>query len=135
MPWPSGDTAPVPFAGTPKDGVTMSHMSAEDMRAFVERLDILRRWAVAHDRRKLAAQLDHENDAAHADDAKTAACAAVKVRRPTLADIEHALQRISIGRYALCVDCEQVIARERLLIQPAAVRCVVCQSTLSTIAR
>ncbi|QNK73252.1 TraR/DksA C4-type zinc finger protein [Variovorax sp. PAMC28562] len=117
----------------------MSHMSAEDMRAFVERLDILRRWAVAHDRRKLAAQLDHENDAPHADDAKTAvktaACAAVKVRRPTLADIEQALQRISIGRYALCVDCEQVIARERLLIQPAAVRCVACQSAPSTIAR
>jgi DnaK suppressor protein len=42
--------------------------------------------------------------------------------------VEHALQRVREGAYGLCEDCGRRIPRERLLYQPAATRCVDCQS-------
>ncbi|CAN7703765.1 TraR/DksA C4-type zinc finger protein [Variovorax sp. LjRoot290] len=117
----------------------MNHMKPEDLQSFIERLDILKRWALSE-----RAQL-HDGRAEHAPDAQASepcpssagevgnvtAFAAVKVRRPTLQDIEQALQRISLGLYALCLDCERVIARERMLIEPAAIRCHACQFRLA----
>lgn len=41
--------------------------------------------------------------------------------------IEHALQRITEGRYGFCEDCRAPIPAERLAARPEATRCVVCQ--------
>jgi RNA polymerase-binding transcription factor DksA len=45
-----------------------------------------------------------------------------------LREIEEARARMASGRYGECVDCGNDIAPERLLAQPAAKRCVACQS-------
>ena len=44
------------------------------------------------------------------------------------AQVEHALARVKEGAYGLCEDCGHRIPNERLRYQPAATRCVECQS-------
>ena len=44
-----------------------------------------------------------------------------------LTDIAATRERIADGSYGECVDCGQDIAPERLLAQPTAVRCLICQ--------
>ncbi len=41
--------------------------------------------------------------------------------------IEHAMQRMTDGRYGLCEDCDCPIPGERLAARPEATRCVECQ--------
>lgn len=41
--------------------------------------------------------------------------------------IKAALQRISEGRYGICLDCEDQIPQARLDLVPAAIRCRECQ--------
>ena len=41
--------------------------------------------------------------------------------------IEHALQRMTDGRYGFCEDCHARIPGERLTARPEATRCVPCQ--------
>jgi RNA polymerase-binding transcription factor DksA len=41
--------------------------------------------------------------------------------------LEAAQERFAGGSYGICVDCGREIAFERLLAQPAAMRCVDCQ--------
>lgn len=41
--------------------------------------------------------------------------------------IEHALHRIALGTYGVCVSCGQPIERERLQAYPTANRCAGCQ--------
>jgi len=43
-------------------------------------------------------------------------------------EIEAALDRIAKGGYGICTDCGSDIAFERLRAQPAARRCISCQS-------
>ena len=45
-----------------------------------------------------------------------------------LHDIEAALLRIGSREYGICIDCEQPIAFARLEANPAAERCIACQS-------
>jgi RNA polymerase-binding protein DksA len=45
-----------------------------------------------------------------------------------LRDIEAALDRIADGSYGDCTDCGQPIAPARLQAQPAARRCIACQT-------
>jgi RNA polymerase-binding transcription factor DksA len=45
-----------------------------------------------------------------------------------LARTEAALQRLDSGSYGDCADCGEAIRLERLLVQPAALRCAPCQS-------
>ncbi|HMN82874.1 MAG TPA: TraR/DksA family transcriptional regulator [Burkholderiaceae bacterium] len=44
-----------------------------------------------------------------------------------LRQVDAALARLAAGDYGLCVDCGEAIAARRLLVQPAAPRCVGCQ--------
>ncbi len=44
-----------------------------------------------------------------------------------LRQIESAQQRMAEGRYGQCVDCGSDIDYQRLLAQPAALRCIDCQ--------
>lgn len=43
-------------------------------------------------------------------------------------EIEAALARLAAGGYGLCADCNDEIPDGRLRVQPAALRCVKCQS-------
>ena len=42
--------------------------------------------------------------------------------------VEHALERVREGAYGICEACAERIPAERLKYQPAATRCVECQS-------
>jgi RNA polymerase-binding transcription factor DksA len=42
--------------------------------------------------------------------------------------VEHALQRVREGEYGVCESCNHRIPAARLNFQPAATRCVECQS-------
>jgi DnaK suppressor protein len=44
------------------------------------------------------------------------------------AQVEHALQRVREGAYGICETCGRRIPPARLQYQPAATRCVECQS-------
>ena len=41
--------------------------------------------------------------------------------------VEDALQRIGLPAFGTCVECGHRIARERLLAQPTALRCLACE--------
>ena len=45
-----------------------------------------------------------------------------------LREIDVALERIAEGTYGRCDVCAEDINRERLEVQPAAIRCVACQT-------
>jgi DnaK suppressor protein len=45
-----------------------------------------------------------------------------------LAAVKAALQRLDANQYGDCVDCGEAIPLQRLLVQPASVRCAACQS-------
>jgi RNA polymerase-binding transcription factor DksA len=42
--------------------------------------------------------------------------------------VEHALERVREGAYGICESCSRRIPSDRLKFQPAATRCVECQS-------
>lgn len=44
-----------------------------------------------------------------------------------LREVEHGLQRISMGSYGLCDDCGGEISIPRLKSHPTAQRCLICQ--------
>jgi DnaK suppressor protein len=46
-----------------------------------------------------------------------------------VAAIERALRRLDLGGYGDCLECGEPIPLKRLLAQPAAELCVVCQHT------
>ena len=48
--------------------------------------------------------------------------------RDELELVEAALLRLNEGRYGDCRDCGEAIALQRLLVQPAALRCAACQA-------
>ncbi len=45
-----------------------------------------------------------------------------------LSDVQAARARMADGTYGQCVDCSVDIAVQRLLAQPAALRCTACQA-------
>ena len=47
-----------------------------------------------------------------------------------LSAIQAARLRLAEGRYGVCADCQEPIGLQRLLAQPAALRCAACQATL-----
>lgn len=47
--------------------------------------------------------------------------------RDELAQVDAALARLDQGLYGDCADCGEPIPLQRLMVQPAATRCAVCQ--------
>ncbi|MBI4569851.1 MAG: TraR/DksA family transcriptional regulator [Planctomycetes bacterium] len=45
----------------------------------------------------------------------------------TLRLIDEALERIKVGAFGVCVDCQELIPRERLEALPYVLRCVPCK--------
>ncbi len=50
--------------------------------------------------------------------------------RAELRDIIATCQRIDLGLYGTCIDCDQSIPAQRLQVQPASLRCLACQGKL-----
>lgn len=65
-----------------------------------------------------------------ADDeaAREVADAEVERDMAELASVQAALLRLNAGLYGQCTDCEEPIALQRLMAQPAATRCTRCQA-------
>ena len=74
--------------------------------------------------RRIRLRIDRSNEVITGDHDGLARFKASKV----LAAQELALQRIAIGKYGICIDCEARISRARLDRVPAAIRCVGCQT-------
>jgi len=49
-------------------------------------------------------------------------------RARQLADVTRALEDINAGRYGICRECGEAIAKARLKAMPFATRCVACQA-------
>jgi DnaK suppressor protein len=60
--------------------------------------------------------------------------ALIEMKSRTLARINEALQRLEMGTYGECVDCEEPIANVRLQALPFAERCRDCQQAREEIA-
>jgi RNA polymerase-binding transcription factor len=50
-------------------------------------------------------------------------------------EVSRALEDINAGRYGICRECEQPIAKSRLKVMPFATRCVACQAQLEGLGR
>jgi DnaK suppressor protein len=49
-------------------------------------------------------------------------------RARQLAEVTRALEDINAGRYGICRECGEAIAKARLKVMPFATRCVACQA-------
>jgi DnaK suppressor protein len=49
--------------------------------------------------------------------------------------VNRALEDIDAGRYGICQECEEPIAKARLKAMPFTTRCVACQSALEGLRR
>lgn len=118
----------------------MNHLTDADRQILAEQLQALKRIVQEELRsarpgaQTLAQNQDREVHS-NADEAEARRLdevhfAEVEVDRARLHDIEQAEQRMAQGCYGICADCGQEIARERLLAQPTAIRCMDCQSAL-----
>jgi DnaK suppressor protein len=116
----------------------MRHLNASDRLAIRQQLDLLKGQVLEELRASApSAHLMPVEDAhevkTHADEAEAERAAdvymaEVEVDYTRLEEIERALGRMEDGRYGICEDCGTEIPRARLLAQPAAVRCIACQT-------
>ncbi|MDM0107735.1 TraR/DksA family transcriptional regulator [Variovorax sp. J22R24] len=117
----------------------METLSTSDRKALARELDILKR-SVLDQLRSGGAQVDRSTLASshevhsHADEAESERLdevqfAEIEVDRARLRDIEQAQERIACGRYGVCIDCGEEIPRDRMLVQPTAIRCAACQTS------
>jgi len=67
------------------------------------------------------------------DDEVVADMAARKMRE--LQAVDRALEDLEAGRYGLCQECGEPIAKARLKAMPFATRCVSCQAALEGLQR
>ena len=115
----------------------MNHLSAADRKALAEQLQAMK-CSVLDEIRSASADVENSLQPAshevqsHVDEAEVERLgevrfAEIEIDRARLHDIEQAQQRITEGRYGSCMDCGEDIPRERLLAQPAAIRCAGCQ--------
>jgi RNA polymerase-binding transcription factor len=56
-------------------------------------------------------------------------------RARQLAQVNRALADIDAGRYGICRDCGEPIAKARLKVMPFATRCVACQARVEGLER
>lgn len=115
------------------DVATQTHLTM--LRdAIVYRLRELRGELRAADEARLAEPMtsvqevgDRKDIAARFQDSASAA-AAMHRDEQELAQFEAALHRMDAGTYGDCETCGEPIALQRLLVQPAAIRCTRCQA-------
>jgi RNA polymerase-binding protein DksA len=62
-------------------------------------------------------------------------CAVADHRARQLAEVTAALDDINAGRYGICRECGEAIAKARLKVMPFATRCVACQARVEGLER
>lgn len=101
--------------------------------ALARRLDVLRA-ELAGDRDKLRIDPNDTDEVSdrkdEADRTIAAGVADAELERDLAeaAEVQAALERIVAGTFGRCLECDEPISRERLQVQPAALRCTACQS-------
>lgn len=116
----------------------MEHLNDEQLKSLKQTLQAqrqqlrseLRDELLRNDREQygeLAGQVHDAGDESVADLLSDVNVAAVGRSIRELREVEAALQRIDMGSYGLCEDCQEVIAYERLRAYPAARRCLADQ--------
>ena len=73
-----------------------------------------------------AASLTHDDEVAFA---------VADHRARQLQEVTRALEDIHAGRYGICRECGEPIAKARLKVMPFATRCVACQARLEGLQR
>lgn len=61
--------------------------------------------------------------------------AMVDRRARQLQEVNRALEDVNAGRYGICRECGEAIAKARLKVMPFATRCVACQARLEGLER
>lgn len=77
---------------------------------------------------ELAGAVHDSGEESVADQLSEMANALIDRQVSEVRDIEDALQRIAVGAYGMCVECNKPIEMERLNVYPAARRCFNCQA-------
>jgi len=75
-------------------------------------------------------EVTDRKDEAHDELQATIASADMRRHLAELQEIRRAYERIADGSYGECIACGLPIAPGRLLAQPTAMRCTMCQSAL-----
>jgi RNA polymerase-binding protein DksA len=108
---------------------------SKDLRQRLERRAVQLREEIAQARPLAADRADATHEVLdRKDQADTrahdgVADAEVERDRTELAAVQAALHRLADGSYGRCADCGEPISVQRLLAQPAALRCLACQET------
>lgn len=87
------------------------------------RADIQREKAGADDYQQAAGEAPDSGDASTATLYSDLGHAEVARDIEELRQVEAAQQRLRDGSYGICIDCGRAIPRERLEVQPMAIRC------------
>jgi DnaK suppressor protein len=69
---------------------------------------------------------EHDPDGATAAFEQALAVGLLDQARQDLAEIDLALERLAAGAYGRCMSCDGPIEPDRLVVRPAATRCVRC---------
>ena len=101
----------------------LEHRRAELRREVKQTLDGSEDDRVVGLRRRL----EENDDWGVADGVAELDIAEVRHALAELTEVDAALERVRDGTYGVCVDCEEPVAPARLLVNPAARRCISCQ--------
>lgn len=117
----------------------MAPLSEADLARCRERLEARRRELLEEIRTELhrteeesyielAGRVHDEGEEAVADLLADMSLDFIARQIEELREVEDALGRIERGEYGVCIDCGGEIERERLEVQPTALRCIDCQA-------
>jgi DnaK suppressor protein len=98
---------------------------------FMELRNEIREELLSYDNeqyRELAGAVHDSGDESVADLLVDISLASIDRHVHEINDIDAALMRIAEGHYGICIECDSPIAFKRLLVYPAAKRCIVCQT-------
>src|SRR3990172_3087462 len=99
-----------------------------DIEAVRKKLEEERAQLLARPIPPVEAAKGDEGDLASMAQAKERSMWLANDQKQRLAMIDQALARIAMGKYGVCDNCGQPIARERMQANPHATLCIQCQS-------
>jgi RNA polymerase-binding protein DksA len=110
---------------------TISHRAMTAIAELLQGELIVQRQNAAVQRQTIADAAAHERPSFNDIIDRATAEELLRRTEQVIADVEHALQRISDGTYGCCERCARPIPVERLEAIPEARLCVTCQSRTS----
>jgi len=112
---------------TPDQTGKLSALLTERERQLAAEIETARQATRQRDGQRAHEVVDRKEDAT--DEASIEVAQAETERDiAELKAVQAARLRLESGLYGQCIDCEEPIALQRLLAQPAAARCAACQT-------